>query len=356
MTRSLSFVFCVLALLPHSALSASEQVIAPWKVVLQLDNDLFTGTDQDYTNGARLAFIREFEKAKPTHNFLQQSLYKLSGADSDAFLHDLRLPDDKAPRFAWGIGATQLMYTPKDSDAAKAPKGERPYAGWLGLESSFHVKTDQSASSVTLSFGTTGEHSQADETQKWVHQNISNSPVYQGWDSQVPNELTVNLHLDHKRRFSCLDDTLEWPIQFDGYYEWGTALGNLRTDAYIGSLLRAGWNLPPSYSIPRVQLGSYGHTLFRSEDPTADPLSVFIFTGVRGSAVLHDITLDGPIFRDFDTGVDSKPFVGEFVYGWGIQYASCDLSFSRTIRSDEFKSQNENQEFGSVALRFHFTF
>jgi hypothetical protein len=248
------------------------------------------------------------------------------------------------------------MFTPDDFTAASAPTGERPYAGWLGLECSLHVKNDFSASSVTLSLGTTGKLSFAEESQEWVHENISDSPIYQGWDSQVPGELTANLHFDHKQRIRFLDTTAEWPLEFDGYYEWGAAVGNLRTDAYVGSLLRAGYNLPATYATPRVQIGSYGHALFREEATDVPALSIFGFTGVRGSAVLHDISLDGPVFRDFNTGIERKPFVGELLLGVGLRWGACDLSFSQTIRSDEFQGQDENQQFGSVMFRVGLTF
>ncbi len=323
---------------------------------MQWDNDLLTGSDRDYTNGARVAYVRDLDPDAATHNFLQQALYRLSGAAPDAPFGNLRFPNNAPQRFAWGVGLTQLMYTPDDFTTATAPKGERPYAGWLGLECSLHVKNDNSASSVTLSLGTTGSLSYAQEAQEWVHTNISGSPIYQGWDSQVPGELTVNLHFDHKQRIGCLDSTADWPVEFDGYYEWGAALGNFRTDGYLGGLLRAGYNLPATYATPRVQIGSYGHALFREEDPDAPPVSIFGFTGLRGSAVLHDITLDGPVFRDFDTGVDRRPFVGELLVGVGLRWGYCDLSLSRTLRTNEFYGQNENQVFGSVMFRAHLPF
>jgi hypothetical protein len=303
-----------------------------------------------------VAFLREFEKGAPADNFLSKGLYALSGADADAPFHSWRMRDGDELRFAAGVGLTQLMFTPDDPNASSAPVGERPYAAWLGLEFSLHAKSDESVSSVTLSLGSTGAYSYGDESQEWVHRNISGSPIYQGWDSQVPAELTANLHFDHKRRIRLLDTTEDWPIEIDGYTEWGGAFGNFRTDAYLGTLLRAGHNLPATYSTPRVQLGSYGHALFHAVDPEAAPFSILTFAGVRGSAVLHDISLDGPVLRSFDTGVDSKPFVAELLFGIGLSYGDLGLSFSRSLRSEEFSGQANKQVFGSVMLRFNRAF
>lgn len=348
--RCLTLLTLITANTGLGQLSDSKQLIIQW------DNDLLSGSDRDYTNGARVAIVQDLDPNQKTHNFLQKSLYRLSGADGRGILDDYRFNEAGTTRFSWGIGVTQLMFTPDDYTTPVALKGERPYAGWAGLEFSLHVKNDHSASSVTLAVGTTGPNSYADDAQKWVHENLSGSPLYQGWDSQLPGEMTVNLHFDHKQRIDWLDHSGGWPIEFDGYTEWGTALGNFRTDAYLGGLVRAGYNLPATYATPRVQIGSYGHAVFADEQDEADPFSIFGFAGARGSAVLHDITLDGPVFRDFDTGVDRKPFVGELLLGVGLSWKYFDLSLSQSLRTDEFKGQDKNHVFGSVMLRAQWPF
>lgn len=305
--------------------------------IVQWDNDFLTGSDRDYTNGGRLAYLKELDADQESFNWLQKLMLRFSGVDSDGFFRDRRFDSQNDIRFLWGMGVTQLMFTPDDPEALIAPDGERPYAGWLGLEISFHASSADSASGLTLSVGTTGENSYAEDVQEWVHENISDTPVYQGWDSQVPNEVTVNLHLDRKQRIHFFDTTSDWLIEVDGYYEWGAAVGNFRTDAYVGSLFRVGYKLPATYTTPRVRLGSYGYDLFRKEGDERDAFSLISFAGVRGYGVLHDITLDGPVFRDFDTGTESEPWVGEFIYGVGFQVKSLELSVSHSYRTEEFR-------------------
>ncbi|MFT4901302.1 MAG: lipid A 3-O-deacylase [Lentimonas sp.] len=328
----------------------------PWQAILQWDNDLLTGSDRDYTNGARIALLRNLDPDESTHNWLQQALYQLSGADPDAPIKQLRVPEQTARSFAWGFGLTQLMFTPEDPTALRAPAGQRPYASWLGLETSLHVKSTHAATSATLAFGTTGKYSYGQQAQDWVHTNISGSPIFQGWDSQVPGQFTLNLHLDHQRRIQFLDATHDWPLEMNGYHEWGAALGNFRTEAYLGSLIRAGYRLPQTYGIPRVQIGSHGHALFSPEQSGKGPFSIFGFAALRAALVAHDITLDGPLWRDVDTGVASLPWVGELLLGLGIRWGYYELSLSRSYRSDEFSGQNKNQSFGSVMLRADFPF
>lgn len=339
------------ALLALAGGSNVQASYAPWRLIGQWDNDLLTGTDDGYTNGARIAFARELSADSEAHYFLENTLRRLTGADGGSSFDDFRFPEAKANRFQYGVGLTQLMFTPEDTEPLTPAHGERPYAGWLGLEFSLQASGGDSASTATLSVGTTGRLSYAEDIQKWIHQNVSDSPLFQGWDSQAPGELTVNLHLDHKQRLTFLDRTKSWPVEIDGFYEWGGALGNFRTNAYLGTLLRAGHNLPASNATPRVQLGSFTETIFDDDRSANNNFSIYGFAGTRGYAVLHDISLDGPVFRDWDESVDSEPWVGELSFGLAARWRSIEVSLSHTVRSDEFDHQRNRSRYGSVMLR-----
>jgi hypothetical protein len=351
-TKVLKFTATALLFLAACALTWADDL--GWQAISQWDNDLLTGTDDGYTNGARFAYTRDLPTDSRAHDFLQKMLLRLSGAGRDGVIDQIRFPDKSASRFRYGIGITQLMFTPATPETLQPAEGERPYAGWLGIEISLQASGGDSASTATLAVGTTGRHSFAGEIQEWVHQNISDSPIFQGWESQAPGELTLNLHLDHKRRIRSLDQTKDWPIQTDGFFEWGGALGNFRTDAYFGTFLRAGHNLPTSYTSPRVQLGSFTETLFNNNDlhkTSSDPLSFYGFASLRGYAVLHDISLDGPLARSWDESVDSETWVGELSFGLAARWEMLELSLSHTVRTDEFDKQTNRSRYGSVMLR-----
>ncbi len=344
----ISGILCTVCGLVNS--TSAQDSSDPWKFVTQWDNDILTGTDRGYTNGARIALLRDLEPDQETHNSLQRMLYKISDTVSRGFWGNTRLPQNSL-RFSWGVGLTQLMYTPEDFNTLTAPIGERPYAGWLGVEFSLNASDYDSVGGITLSIGTTGKYSFAEEAQEWVHVNISDSPVFNGWDSQILAEPTINLHFDQKEKIRLLQSTDNWPIQFNGYYEGGAALGNFRTNAYLGALIRAGYNLPNTYATPRVQLGSYGQALFEPENSDTQSFSFYSFAGLRGTVVFYDITLDGPLFRTFDDSVESEPFVAELIVGFAIRIHRIELSLSQTTRSDEFKGQRDNNRFGSIMLR-----
>ena len=355
--------FCLAIVLATSLnVSSKEKDESKWQAIFQLDNDLFSGSDRDYTSGVRFAFIKEINEESVANSFLKRNLSKVV-TDNEAVspVRYWLLPQTEDVTFAWGVGLSQLLFTPEDPTALSAPDGERPYAGWLGLEYSLHARNQTKVNSVTLAVGTTGENSFAEESQRWIHENISNSPIFQGWDSQIPSEITVNFNFDHKQRLfksdGLSDDSVSFGIfEFDGYYESGISLGNFRTDAYVGGLIRAGINLPSNYSTPRVQLGSFGHNLFGDSELDDKGFSLLGFLGLRSTLVAHDITLDGPLFRDFDTGVESKIWVNELVLGFGARYRGVGLSFTQTYRTDEFNGQSENLIFGSLMLRLNSVF
>jgi hypothetical protein len=333
---------------------ASDEESHPSYVIFQLDNDLFTGSDRDYTNGARFAYMQPIKRERM--NQFQDWLHDMTGAGENPFFSHLTSfvgEDDIV--YDWGFGLTQLMFTPQDPQALQAPEGQRPYAGWLGAEFSLHAKDQDALSSVIFSIGVTGKYSLAEETQEWVHRNISDSPIFQGWDSQVPAELTLNLNIDRKHRLGWLAEaTDDWVVEFDGYMEWGAALGNFRTDAYLGTLVRSGYNLPVQYMTPRIRVGSYSHSLFIREGHRFSSVSLYAFGGVRGSAVLHDITLDGPVFKSYESPVSSETWVGELLLGFGVRFKQLSVTYSRTFRTEEFESQETGHQFGSIQIGLGF--
>ena len=76
-----------------------------------------------------------------------------------------------------------------------------------------------------------------------------------------------------------------------------------------------------------------------------------VFGGVRGYGVLHDISLGGPVFRDWAESVDVEPLVAELSFGVAARWKRIELSLFHTLRSDEFEGQRNRSRYGSVLLR-----
>ena len=318
-----------------------------------LDNDLFAGTDENYTNGVRIAWISGSRDPKQ-FGVVQRGLRRLTGDVKSLKLFQLvsGFQDLANIEYNYGTSITQLMFTPVDPDAPKSPPGESPYAGWLGLGFSLHAKDAYALNSVELSIGTVGPNAYAEEVQDFVH-DLRGLDRFNGWDSQIPNEPTLNLFFSQKRRLTFLES--EWgEFAVDGFGEWGFGLGTFRTDLYLGALTRFGWNLPVDFSDPRLSPTAYSHQPFKTDRRESGPWSLYGLLGFRGSAVAHTITLDGPVFRDFDTDATRRPFIGGLYAGFGVRYGDLKLTYVQTFRSRRFKEQNKGREFGSIAITYRF--
>lgn len=340
--------------------AAEDVLVNPWvpwgegHLTFYLDNDLFGGEDKDYTNGARLSWISG--DRDPKQFGVMQNLIRSINGDSESLGLFQKIAGFKNPaevRYQYGVALTQLMYTPTDPELAAPAAGDRPYAGWSGLGFSLHTKDESALNSIELTFGILGPHSYAEETQDFIH-SIRDFEKFQGWDSQIPDEPTVNIYYTQRRRLRVLESGDVNQFSIDGNWEWGGGLGNFRTDAKLGFLFRVGWNLPYDFSDPRLSETANSQRLFTGDRVEGGDWSVYFIGGARANAVLHDATLDGPVFRDFDTGVDKEWLIGEVYAGFGVRYQSVEMSYVHTFRTEEYETQDGGAEFGSIAIRYRF--
>lgn len=317
-----------------------------------LDNDVFANRDQDYTNGARLSWIssnRLVNEIGP----IQRLLRPFTGDEKswEAFQLITGFDDPEKIVYNYGFSLTQLMFTPEDFESMTQPEGQRRYAGWAALGFSMHTKDDQCLNSVEFLVGVTGEPSLAQEAQDFFH-DIRGIDKFLGWDDQIPTEVTVDLSFVQKRRLPLGKNTSTFDI--DGFAEWGGRLGTFRTTAHVGGMIRMGFFLPSDFSDPRLSETAYSHTYFGSEFVETRPWSLYFMSGFKLSGVFHDATLDGPLFHDFTTGNSREPFVGEVFAGIGWRIQHVEVSYAHTWRTEEYKEQMGDSNFGTLSVRFQF--
>jgi len=320
-----------------------------------LDNDLFAGTDRNYSNGARLSWISD---SKPLFNFapaketLKDLISEPGGLSRFGLLSGFN-PDnvrEEKLELSYGLSLTQLMFTPETFDAPTQPIGERRYAGWLGLGFSVHARDEKAINSAELILGTTGSWSLAEKSQNLIH-DIRSIERFEGWQDQIPNEVTLDFSFLQKRRAAFLPDGPRG-LRADGLFEWGTRIGTFRTAARLGGFFRVGFNLPADFSDPRLSALAYSHRYFDNGNGDGRDWSAYLLFGLTGNVILHDATLDGPLFRSFDTGNTREPWVGELFAGFGLRWRVLEFSYVHTWRSREFEEKaSEGFDFGSLAVR-----
>jgi lipid A 3-O-deacylase len=303
---------------------------------IQVENDLWgNGTDRHYTHGTRISYLSSEETP---------AWLKRAAAFVPVFSRRGHL------RTSYAVG--QSIFTPEDITRKELVEDERPYAGWLygaiGLISDQRLRDGSLRSgrldSLELNLGVVGPSAMAEDIQSAVHKVIG-SPQPEGWRHQLHDEFGVMLVYD--RQWQAQYVSAVYGLGVDLTPHVGGTLGNVMTSLSCGTTLRFGRDLPSDYGPPSIRPSLPGSGFFR---PTRD-FGWYLFAGVEGRYVLHNIFLDGNTFGSSHS-VDREPWVGDLQVGLVLTWGDVRLSFTNIFRSDEFAEQKSPTEFGSVSLSF----
>ncbi len=322
---------CILAL-PAAAEDATEAEAARERGTLSLvfENDLFGKSDRNYTNGVRAEWL-----SAPSD---------IPDWVIDAAHAFPLFPADGTVRASYALG--QSMYTPSDITQHNPPDDDRPYAGWLYGSIGLIAENGQRLDQLQLTLGIIGPASGAEQSQTLVHEVIG-SPEPQGWDTQLHTEPGVIL--TYQRSWRGFISRTASGYGFDVTPHAGGALGNVFTYANAGATLRLGKNLLLDYGPPRIQPSISGSGYF----VPYNGVSWYLFAGVEGRAVARNIFLDGNTFRD-SRSVDRNIFVGDLQVGAAITVENIRLSYTHVLRTPEFDTQDEGDDFGALSLSVRF--
>lgn len=318
-------------LIPHTS-QARQPVFEDDKAIISLiyENDVFQGTDQNYTNGVRLAVLSSQTNTPRWATWMADHLLPLS-------------PKGRK-RIGWAVG--QNMYTPRNLSTRAPIPDDRPYAGWLYGSLGMVSDTGDQLDNVMLTIGMVGPSSYADETQKFIHR-VIDSPHPEGWDNQLHDELGIILTMERKWR--SMIEYSPYGLGVDVTPHVGMNLGNINTDASIGATLRLGYDLPADYGPPRIRPSLTGSDFFA---PTQE-LGGYMFIGLEGRGVARNIFLDGNTFED-SPSVDKKYAVGSLQMGVVLTYQDVRVSFTDVMMTKEFDEQDKAEHFGAVTLSYRF--
>lgn len=343
--KTLHLLSSILIIIPTAALAETIPSLPEpggGTASIYLENDLFGGEDRDYTNGVRLSWV--------SHPLDITNCSSLANVVSILAWPGLRNTDEV--QYNYGFSLTQFMFTPENFRAYEQPQGERRYAGWLGLGFSLHAQGEDVLNSFEFTLGTVGPNAFAKESQDAIHE-VRNIEKFNGWDEQIPNEITADMSFTQKRRVD-FDSIDHWDFGMDGSLEWAVRLGTYRTTAHLGAIMRGGFHLVPDFSDLRISEAAPAHRSAPADGAKSSDWSAYFLGGATIKGVAHDATLDGPLFRGFETGNTREPFVAEAFLGVGLAYRGMELSYVHTWRSKEYEEQDGISEFGSVGLRFRF--
>ena len=152
-------------------------------LTLTVENDVFTGSDNNYTNGVGIAWVSEAIAREDDGPLGQWTRFW-------AFLPFVA--DEGYTNYAsWALA--QEINTPDDIGEPHPDVDDQPYSGVLVVDSTLYARRWDWSHAWQLRLGVVGPASQADDTQREFHRLIG-ADKPQGWDTQLPNEPIVNLN------------------------------------------------------------------------------------------------------------------------------------------------------------------
>jgi len=311
---------------------------------LYYENDLFAGTDNNYTSGLKLSWI---------------------SANLQDYTHDPCLPhwvrqlntysemiqpgpfDSRNMVVSFG----QNIYTPTDKTRTDLIKDDRPYAGWLYLGLAYNARTATQMDTTELDIGMVGPASLAHQSQDFIHK-VRGFDRFQGWDNQLDNELGIQVVKERKNRI------FEWRdaggLQMDAITHYGFSLGNVKTYLNGGLEMRIGSFLPNDFGTSPIRAaGDSNAPLSPNTSRRMGQQGIYTFVSVGGRAVARDIFLDGNTFSDSHS-VDKRYLVGNVAAGIAWQWVGGKITYAQYWRSKEFREQKDAQSYGSITLSLEY--
>ncbi len=261
-----------------------------------MDNDLFVGSDDGYTNGLYYAW---YDVAFEQDSALQPGLL--------AKAMQWSLPDKatNASINAYTIG--QAMVTPEDISLTTPDPNDLPYSGLLMLTNSYLQINNHYADRISTSLGIVGPASGAETSQTLVH-DLLDSDEPMGWDAQLKNELVFQFTRGRLWRSWASDSD-----RYDILTGAELSLGTVESAFSGGAFFRTGSGLSRSYP-------SASFILSRTTNPVAIDGGWLAYIGFGVRYIANQIFVDGNTFRDSPSAdLDHSQFGAGagFSYSWG---------------------------------------
>ena len=335
LTTSLQYLpmIIVLFLLNSAAVQAEDKV--PEFFTLTIENDLFVGEDDGYTNGIGLTFgkgpFNEFN-----NEVLPNWLHRLT---SDLYISTL---ENKRRGVAHMF--FQRMQTPADITTSELIVDDLPYVGLFAWQGTLYAWDDRITDQLSLYLGVVGPIALAEQSQSFVHK-LTGGDDPKGWGNQIENEPVFKIEA---QRVWNLYRSESKGNQYDILGLAGAGIGNLESAAKAGIAIRWGTNL--RYSFPSFSL---------QVDRQINPLSLspandyYLFFGLRAGVVFNNILIDGNTFKDSHS-LPLEHFQDQISTGivWSIGRNAFVFQVSSISSGTEIT--NAREEFGAVSFTRRF--
>ncbi|RMA58899.1 hypothetical protein BXY75_2281 [Ulvibacter antarcticus] len=278
------------------------------------DNDYFSATDKNYTQGYSFELVAPFLRKNPI-NYL---FYK---------------PGNSEVKYC--ISVEHIGFTPKNIVSPEIQSSDRPFAAAIMLKS-FSIANDtvnKSRFVSALSLGIIGPGAFGEEMQKGIHEATGNKIPF-GWRNQIKNDVVLNYQVDFEKEF------FRYRNLFALHSNVGLKLGTLYTNASVGFNTTIGLIENPY-----------------SSEAQQKTFQIYLNMQPLVNAIGYDATLQGGLFNRESpytiASEDIERITTQFNYGLVLKTRTLYFEYSRTTISREF-------DFGKPAkwggIRVGFTF
>ncbi len=316
----------------------------PETFTFKLENDLFAGTDADYTNGIKLSWVsanvQDYSNDPCLPQWVRGINRTLEFVDRGSY----------ASR-NMSISLGQSMFTPKNPDLNPPDPKDRPYAGWLYLGLGYNARGADFMRTYELNLGVVGPAALGRQSQDLIH-DARDIKRFEGWEHQLGNELGVQLISERKDKWTSTPGL--FGLSVDAITHYGASLGNVATYANVGGEVRIGFYLPDDFGTSSIRPGGDNAAPFFDRDRRgSSSTGLHIFASVDARAVARNIFLDGNTFRD-SPHVEKKTLVADSALGVAWIWKTGKIAYAHYLRTKEFKGQEKPQAFGSITLSLNF--
>jgi len=310
----------------------------PPVVNLRVDNDIFGGQDQGYSNGLQVTLVSPNLRDYTTDPCLPRLARWINGHLSALQPQGFE-QQNMIGTFAQGI------FTPTDYDRRDLIEDDRPYAAVLLFGVGYNARNEDRLHTTQLQVGILGPAAMGEQVQNGVH-GVIGADKFRGWDNQLENEPVFRIVHERMRKFAPEAGANGWG--WDAISHYGGSFGNLTTYANTGGELRFGRHLPDDFgSTPLRPAGENTAPIRQSQNHYTQGAHVFLHFDARW--VFHDISLDGNTFRDSHS-VDKREAVANVGYGVAWMLHSWKFALARYHSTREFEGQQESPVFGSFTI------
>lgn len=205
----------------------------------EFDNDTFLGSDDVFTAAWSL------QLHSPAYDTWDEAAPSFFGAVPG--LGD----DGKGGRVVrWAAGVSQMIVSPSDLSIAEPQPHDSPWAGILGVYASLSSYDNRRLTAAQLYLGCMGPCSQAEDVQRFVHEDLGRGVPPKGWDNQLDTKILGNLNVAGAYKLWATPESSYVPGRWASDLAIGgqIGLGNLATFARAQVEFRFGPSLPMGFT------------------------------------------------------------------------------------------------------------